>query len=1094
MSRCRGKANAEDRALGWGRRAVRGVLALVLAAGLAVPLGAFETIAPAFEGEETAKAYAAVGSTDYRTLFNCENKGGEPGDITSGGLLTYARTSRPGHYDYFGILVNSQRVEWDSSAFFFSNQAIPLTFDWTVSVNVSLSDINFSPAQHKTVSLMGQFGLTVYDSIENLQGIQGGIVHNRETGTAERTQFVLGTQKGGYADKNISIKPLTRPSTPAPYLYAVTFSYSYANNRLTMICNGFTESANNVTSLLGSNSAYLYLGGRCRWENLSDLSTDKHPENVLAQMQFESIELPHFDPKIKDIKIYDKETGKEIKANDVIKPGTKVRVVCQVWNANSSAGNEQFPVHVKQDASLVQNFTPDASVKVKVNGAATNESLTQGDGVSVSLKGQNVTLIEYEGTIGSGLAKATKVGYTLTDDIFKSTDSQQLTLLEASSLVLGPDNPEGSDLTPGTDYHYTRLPAPNENGWNNTPVAVKFYPGDHDSFTITPFSATSIILTASTPQWVRTEDVDRLALSYQAANSFTGVPSDTASDVMRIDTTPPTVSLDRDAGSLVVDDNATAQAAGVSSGVWRLYETDAAGVPSFTVQTFALTDGKGAVSQTVPNIAYGFYVAEDAAGNKSSVFQVKEPSAPEATRPPGTTLPEPPQPDTTSDPDGTKHAVYEETVEQEIDRHTPLFEGALDATDARGIVEDRWQFISDAGELLTATVELLSADGTAPLSSLSTTEPGECLIRAVATDAAGNTTTVNIHYVFKEPINAGPSNNPDPDTADPDPGPGNADPDPGEPPTVTLTPGPGGTPTPLKPEPVSVSGGTLHAIVNDDMVVGTRNLKRYPSDFAALFKERYSVASALSDAQLRAGEVALFDSSGNPLDFIDLSTPGDYVVEQTYADSAGNTTTVRLSYRVREETVSGTLGGGAPASDVGADAKGRHGSNTTLTALPQTGPFGVPCPLQPLFLALAAVVALYGAVRLRMETALRRTLKTEDAWVRDREFGDEYVDVVISAALVGVSAEDLVGRTAAYPPDSAPRRRAVLDGIVLGVVAALALAIAAVPWCAYDLLLALCVALLCVACWVLIHVSAWSTARTRRQCWLAEWVRSQGVM
>lgn len=100
----------------------------------------------------------------------------------------------------------------------------------------------------------------------------------------------------------------------------------------------------------------------------------------------------------------------------------------------------------------------------------------------------------------------------------------------------GPDS-GGSSLKPGSDYHFTRLPAPNANGWNNTPVTVSFYTGDYSTFAITPLSDTPVVLTG-TSDWTQSDDVDNLALSY-AASSSAGVPSTTVSDTMRIDTTPP---------------------------------------------------------------------------------------------------------------------------------------------------------------------------------------------------------------------------------------------------------------------------------------------------------------------------------------------------------------------------------------------------------------------------------------------------------------------------------------------------------------------------------------------------------------------------
>ncbi|WP_304425988.1 hypothetical protein [uncultured Adlercreutzia sp.] len=62
---------------------------------------------------------------------------------------------------------------------------------------------------------------------------------------------------------------------------------------------------------------------------------------------------------------------------------------------------------------------------------------------------------------------------------------------------------------------------------------------------------------------------------------------------------------------------------------------------------FPLTDGKGAATQTVADAQPGFYVATDAAGNRSAVFEVKEPETPVD---PGPDTPTPPVDPTPDDP------------------------------------------------------------------------------------------------------------------------------------------------------------------------------------------------------------------------------------------------------------------------------------------------------------------------------------------------------------------------------------------------------------------------------------------------------------
>mgnify|MGYP001045261721 FL=1 len=102
--------------------------------------------------------------------------------------------------------------------------------------------------------------------------------------------------------------------------------------------------------------------------------------------------------------------------------------------------------------------------------------------------------------------------------------------------------------------------------------------------------------------------------------------------------------------------------------------------------------------------------------------------------------------------------------------------------------------------------------------------------------------------------------------------------------------------------PVSVEEderGLRHAVIEDTIVVGLREGMMTPADFAALFAKRYGVASTLADGAATASSVALFDSEGVPITAVDRSKPGIYHLEQVFSDSAGNTTTLRVTYEVR---------------------------------------------------------------------------------------------------------------------------------------------------------------------------------------------------
>lgn len=217
----------------------------------------------------------------------------------------------------------------------------------------------------------------------------------------------------------------------------------------------------------------------------------------------------------------------------------------------------------------------------------------------------------------------------------------------------------------------------------------------------------------------------------------------------------------------------------------------------------------------------------------------------------------------------------------------------------------------------------------------------------MAEDAAGNVSSV---FEVKKPENPGSgTDDPNPPVNPANPGGDNPDFNPTFP-TITPRPDPDNPdapePKPLVPAEVSTdpSSGLTHAVVEDTLTLPTSPDAVTPAMMAELIDERYVANATITDGTVTSSAVRLFDAEGNAATAIDRSHPGTWIAEQTFTDSAGNTTTIRLMVQVRENSVTGsTTQKDSPSnSDGSADNRGVSGNHRTVMAnrlsqLPQTG-------------------------------------------------------------------------------------------------------------------------------------------------------------
>lgn len=1273
QSACASKTSSGRKGISLLGRFLRGAMAVLLAAGI-LPL---VPGSPAVE-----KAQGLEGTTKYEDLFNIINFWGKAGNI-SGQTLTSGSTYSSSDYEFtYGAV-------WQSCALFVSKKPVSLLNSWEVSFQGSSSPLEYLVRpEYNKIAQGFHPGLTSTPTVRGGTTYVWDYVAERTGSGVETCDLRLRHVESDTCTNSIAASWRSFP--------AIRFCYDAKENTGTIyIDDAYRLSIPNVRATFG-NSAYLLLGGYIAWYT-SDEKANAPAGTVLAST-FSSMFLPNLTPEIREVKIY-RTDGTEIGRVDYVKPGDKVRVECTVRNANTAAVSdkfsEQFPMHLKladTTAHPTKGLTPfaDGNHPVQVNGSTVATSLSddtiQGaNGVPVTLVGNDATTVSWWATVSGAQGGAVTLSQQLIEDSFGGSVYSTVELVDERPLTPGGGG-EGVDPNDpstwgdaGKDYHYTRLPAANANGWNSSPVTVTFYPGDYDVMDLTPSQGSAKSLTAADPAWTQSADTTGVDLSAQAKNTDTGAVSVTRAGKVKIDSDAPRLTVTgRALGSYAADDTPT-DASKVSSGLWRLHRTGASGAASDATayRTFDTTGSEGDLNganqtESLANLPNGYYVAEDAAGNRSTPLKVGDtepptverpdldgPDAPDPAGPPYDPAKDPvPSPTETEGEDGLRHAVIDETVTEIIDPASPPFEGSLDETDAKAMMDYRYA-ASSAATIASTTDELLDASGN-PISSLDTKAPGECLVRRVITDDQGNTTTINLHYRCVRdscppvsplqpvdpdaptgpkqpgdplqpdgPVTTDPDGSqhvevsadvteavtrgvmdasdaedllrrhfaladadggtgvtltvqsmenasgnrissidlsrvanykitylvrdatgntttvrlgyhlvssrvpgvvmtPDPGT-DPNPQPGddplNPKPRPIDPPyppevapdgtqhatiedemrvkvqegvsldladvrslverrydftpegggsvtelslsiadakgvpataidlsrpgswlitykiadangnTVTIhlrylvvsgapevtpTPGgdgtgggtggdsgddgtgggPGGGADPLPPisTVVDPETGLTHSVVEDTVVVGTSDEAATPENMAQFLAERYAIASALSDGALDRGPVQLFDASGNPVTQIDRTKPGDWLAVQVVTDSAGNTTTIRVKYLVREGDVSGGISGNGQGNGNGSgagsgsaqnggagsstDSGEGHGSKlaTRIHQLPQTGGIFGPCPLHIMFVLIMVLASAYTMMRLRQESSRREDRRHNAEW------------------------------------------------------------------------------------------------------------------
>lgn len=862
------------------------------------------------------EAHAFEGTTNYKDLFTVMPVNGNAASI-NGSTAKLADVSQESYVQ------NMDGWYWKSYSVFAGKRPASLLSSWTIVMDASMptgmrGDSNLS-------STLGWvcIGLGKGSDPHTMDGIALGPGVAWSTGMSNtQPYFDAGIMKNG-----IQVTTLEHVDISYWWDCQATLSYDYAKNSLSYTDRYHSITVEDVRGKLG-NSAYIFLMGAVEYVKASNPGIYYRPRfSSYTALTFRSMSLPHLQPTIESVHIVNPETGKPYGKDDYVETGTVVRVECVLKNANEDAGSEQFPMHVKMvlddPAHPTQGVTPvvDAAHPIQVDGATKATAIGKDtvfgeNGTALTLVGTTPVTVSYYVAVDQSSGRAVELSQQLIEDSFGGAQYDTLELLAEKPLTPGPSDGNGDgDLRPGWDYHYTRVPAPNENGWNTSPVTGTFFAGEYDRLTVTPDNGdapSTLTGAAGNNSWTYAADTDGYGITARADDSESGSVSVQVRDLIKIDSWAPTLTFDEESGALTASDAAPAAEGKATSGIWKIERTSRSRAATAGGWTYDLEDGKGQPSQTETVVPNGYYRAVDAAGNVSPVVRVG------STQPPKVDRPEPPKPDDPDNPvdpdnpddpdgpgtpegpsgnipdptvdeddEGLLHATVDEYVVRLVDHDNPSYGGSIDANDAQRISEAFYAFPADA----SIQVELLSAAGDEALDALPTDEPGACLIRTVAKDDQGNTTTVNLHYRL---VN---------DTC------------------PTLTPTDPGTPrTPVEPDGPAKKkdDGTQEVDVSVDVTEGTCSAVMGRDGAPALLKRHFAL-DAFEGGTVDLQVLSMERADGTPLVAIDLSRPADYVIRYRAQDKAGNTTNIALAYHlVKADTPAAWVEPGQPGTTDGS--------------------------------------------------------------------------------------------------------------------------------------------------------------------------------
>ena len=215
----------------------------------------------------------------------------------------------------------------------------------------------------------------------------------------------------------------------------------------------------------------------------------------------------------------------------------------------------------------------------------------------------------------------------------------------------------------------------------------------------------------------------------------------------------------------------------------------------------------------------------------------------------------------------------------------------LDKEGAEDFINERYEFTDNQGELLEPDeIIIYDKEGNDITDQgIDLSKPGDYVIHVKVEDANGNSTTVDLDYIVKDPpevsIKPGQPGEPEKD--------GNGEDKPG---TGTLQP---------EDKPHQGEDGLVHQNYKDVVYEKVENVTLTQAEVEELVNGRYNIPAGSNVS------VVIKDSTGKEVTGLDKSRVTHYTIEVVVTDAEGNSTTVHLRYQLYEEGTTPPAPGGS---------------------------------------------------------------------------------------------------------------------------------------------------------------------------------------